>query len=228
VHSNRYTVLYAVGMTVAVAVVLSLAATGLRARQDANAARARRAAILGTVMEVDPAALEQDYAAYITERVFDYAGNEVREVSAFDLDIVREARKAPADRLYPVYQFEGLGRTHYVVPLQGGGLWGPISAYLALESDLDTIYGVNFDHEKETPGLGAEIATPVFERRFEGKRLFDDDGAFASVRVVKGGGNGENPHTVDALTGATITMNGVTEMFAEELALYQQIFEELQ
>jgi Na+-transporting NADH:ubiquinone oxidoreductase subunit C len=215
-------------MTVGVAVVLSLAATSLRARQEANAAQARRAAILGTVAEVDPVTLEEDYAAYITERVFDHEGNEMRGVSAFELDIVREARKVPADRLYPVYEFEGLGRANYVVPLQGGGLWGPISAYLALESDLNTIYGVRFDHEKETPGLGAEIATPAFENRFDGKRLFDGSGEFTSVRVVKGGGSGESPHTVDALTGATMTTNGVTEMFAEELALYQQIFEELE
>lgn len=226
-HSNRYTIVYAVGLTVAVAVSLALAATGLGPRQEANAAHARRIAILETVMAVDPLRVEEDYQAYITERVFDYEGNEADGVAAFDLDIVREARKTPEDRLYPVYQFERNGTIRFIVPMRGAGLWGPISAYLALDNDLATISGVSFDHEKETPGLGAEITTPAFENQFEGKRVVDEAGAFRPVEVVKAGRGGDGPHAVDGLTGATMTMNGVTAMFAEELALYQQVFEEL-
>jgi len=228
VHSNKYTVAYAVGITVAVAVMLSLAATGLRARQDANVAEARRSTILSTVMEVDPETLEADYQATITERVFDSTGTEVPGVDAFDLDILRESRKAPDQRRYPVYTFNRNGQTRFILPLHGAGLWGPISAYLAVESDLTTIYGVRFEHEKETPGLGAEITTDAFESQFEGKQLMAPNGALEGIRVVKGGASGDDEHAVDGLTGATMTMNGVTAMFRNELALYQDIFEELE
>jgi Na+-transporting NADH:ubiquinone oxidoreductase subunit C len=226
VHSNKYTVFYAVMMTVAVAVVLSLAASGLRTMQDANVARARRASILETVIDVNPETLEQDYNAYITERVFDYQGNAVDGVDAFDLDVAREARKAPEERLFPAYQFERQGQIRFIVPVQGAGLWGPISAYLALDSDFSTITGVRFDHEKETPGLGAEISTPSFESRFEGKQLYEG-GEFVSIRVVKAGADASGAHAVDGLTGATMTMNGVSAMLEDELMLYQSIFEEL-
>jgi Na+-transporting NADH:ubiquinone oxidoreductase subunit C len=227
VHSNRYTLLYALGLTVAVAVALALVATGLASRQEANAAFARRIAILETVMDVDAGTVEADYARYIRERVFDFQGNELSEVAAFDLEIAREARKPAGDRLYPLYEFERDGSSRVIVPLRGAGLWGPISAYLALEADLSTIAGVSFDHEKETPGLGAEINTAAFEGRFTGKRLFDGDGAFTSVRVVKAGLSESSPHEVDGLTGATMTMNGVTDMLEEELALYREIFREI-
>jgi Na+-transporting NADH:ubiquinone oxidoreductase subunit C len=227
VHSNKYTIIYAVGLTIAVAVSLSLASAGLRSRQDANIARAQRGAILETVMVVSPETLEEDYNAYVTEYVYEFAGNPRTDVTPFELDLVRESRKAPEERLYPVYVFERQGQTRFILPIQGTGLWGPINAYLALDSDLNTISGVSFDHQGETPGLGAEITTTDFEQRFQGKRLFADNGDFASIRVVKGGGTESDPHAVDGLTGATMTMNGVSAMFADELALYDRIFQEL-
>lgn len=225
-HSNKYTLLYALGLTVAVAVTLALASTGLAPRQEANVARARQIAILESVMDVDPETAEADYDAYITARVFDVEGNERADVDASDLDIVREARKPPEERLFPVYEFSFENRRNFIVPLRGAGLWGPIGAYLALDRDLDTIVGVSFDHEKETPGLGAEITTPAFEARFVGKKIFDDQGQFVSVRIVKAGQGDGGAHVVDGLTGATMTMNGVTNMFRDDLALYQTIFEE--
>jgi len=227
VHSNRYTVLYAVGVTTALAVVLSVVSTRLRPLREANAAGERRSSILATVMEVDPRTLAQDYNAYVTERVFDAKGREAPGVAAFDLDVVRESRKAPGDRLYPIFVFDRQGRINYIVPLHGAGLWGPISAYVALEADLSTIHGVVFHHDKETPGLGAEISTPAFQDRFKGKKLFSAPGEFKSVRVARGATSGGDPHAVDGLTGATMTMNGVTQMFKEEFALYRRIFQEL-
>lgn len=228
-YSNRYTLFYAVGVTTLVAVSLAVAASGLLPLQAANIARFKRIAILQGVMEVNPETLEQDYETYISEFVFDSEGNAVTDVSAFDVDVRKESKKEPGDRLYPIYVYQRSGETLYVVPASGAGLWGPISAYLALAEDLNTIHGVIFDHEKETPGLGAEITTPDFEDRFRGKQLFADDGTFASVEVLRGTGSDDDPrpHSVDGLTGATMTMNGVTRMFREELVLYEQIFRKL-
>ena len=226
-HSNRYTLMYALGLAVVVGAALAVASAGLGPRQQRNIAQAKRSAILETVMEVRPETLERDYETYITELVFDVDGNMVSDVRGFDIDVERESKKDPADRNFPVYVYQDELRTHYIVPLQGTGLWGPISAYVALESDLDTVYSVVFEHEKETPGLGAEISGQSFEGQFKGKKLFADDGAFESIRVLKGTGNDteERPHAVDGLTGATMTTNGVNRMLSEEIGLHIRILE---
>ena len=227
-YSNRYTLAYATGVTVTVAVVLALASSSLRGLQAANARRAQQIAILQTVMDdVNPETLEADYAAYVDERVLDYAGREVDGVAPVDVDVRAEFRKAPEERLFPVFVYERDGGARFIVPIEGNGLWGGINAFLALDADLDTIAGIVFDHETETPGLGAEIATAEFQDRFRGKRLFADGGEFASVEVLKGSGNdvAGDPHRVDGLTGATMTTRGVTDMFRDELSLYNNVFE---
>ena len=78
-------------------------------------------------------------------------------------------------------------------------MWGPLYGYVSLRSDLNTIYGVNFDHKGETPGLGAEINTTAFESMFIGKKLFDN-GQFVSVKLVKGGAKADDVHGVDAVS----------------------------
>ena len=93
-HSNKYTFLYAIGFTTLVAVLLALAATGLRPRQQANEAQAKRQAILQSVMDVNNETLEEDYDKYITEVVVDAEGNEVEGIRAFDLDVRKESEKA--------------------------------------------------------------------------------------------------------------------------------------
>lgn len=228
-HSNRYTFIYAVVFTTILAVVLAVTATSLAPRQAANEARAKKQAILGSVMEVNDESIESDYEQYIQEIVIRNDGNEVADIEAFDINITKESKKAESERLLPIYVFENGGEKKYIVPMQGSGLWGPISAYLALEEDLNTISGVVFDHQGETPGLGAEITTTVFQDQYVGKQLFDNTGNFASVKVLKGTGNeiDGNPHEVDGLAGATITINGVTDMFSEELEYYTSFFKKL-
>ena len=228
-HSNRYTFIYALVFTTILAVVLAVTATSLAPLQAANEARAKKQAILASVMEVNEETLESDYEQYIQEIVIRNDGNEVTDVAAFDINITKESKKAESERLLPIYVFENGGEKKYIVPMQGSGLWGPISAYLALEDDLNTISGVVFDHQGETPGLGAEITTADFQDQYVGKQLFDNTGNFASVRVLKGTGNeiDGKPHQVDGLAGATITINGVTDMFSEELNYYTSFFKKI-
>jgi Na+-transporting NADH:ubiquinone oxidoreductase subunit C len=226
VHSNRYTLLYAAGVTGAVATLLAVAVTGLRPLQEENARQAKRRTILETVMDVSPETLREDYEAFIRERVFDADGREASGADAFSIDLGAEAKKAPDARLYPLYVYRREGRTRYIVPVRGAGLWGPIEAYLAIDADRNTIRGAVFSHEKETPGLGAEIAESFFGKRFEGKKLFSAEGGFRAVTVRRGGAGGGNddPHAVDGLTGATMTINGVNRMLRQGLAVYAQIF----
>jgi len=225
VHSNSYTLRYAILFTALVAVLLAVAASGLRPMQERNIAQAKRAAILQSVMEVDPVTLEDDYNTFITERVYNIDGSVKDGVSAFELDIKKEMKVSDEDRNFPIYEFRRDGQIRYIIPLQGKGLWGPISAFLALDGDLNTISGVVFEHEKETPGLGAEINTSSFEDQWQGKQLFGDAGEFVSVRALKGSGNDIQGklHEVDGLTGATMTLNGVNTMMSDELARYKEI-----
>ena len=100
------------------------------------------------------------------------------------------------------------------------GLWGPISGYIALNEDKATVYGVYFNHESETAGLGAEIKdNAAWQAKFQGKKLFagDNDKAIA-LGVEK---KVDDPATqVDAVTGATLTSNGVRDMLHEGLSKY--------
>jgi len=225
VHSNSYTLRYAIFFTAGVAIILALAASSLRPLQQQNIAQAKRASILQSVMTVNTETLEQDYNTFITERVFGIDGQEKAGESAFTLDLKKEMKQADDIRRFPLYVFNKDGQTRYIIPLQGKGLWGPISAFLALDADLNTISGVIFEHEKETPGLGAEINTTQFEEQFQGKQIFTETGEFASVRVLKGSGNdvSGNAHLADGLTGATMTTNGVNKMLSEEVERYKKI-----
>ncbi len=228
-HSNNYTLAYAAGLTVLVGATLAVAVTGLKPRQEQNALLANRRAILQTVIQADPQTLEQDYQSYVTERVFDSEGNEVEDVAAAELSLKEESRKPGDEQRLPLFVYRRDGNVKYIIPMQGAGLWGPIGAYLALEEDLATISGVSFSHEKETPGLGAEIDTPEFEDRYKGKKIYGDDGTLEPVAVLRGAGNDTDgrPHAVDGLTGATMTLNGVTQMFRQELTRYAKVFSKL-
>ncbi len=128
------------------------------------------------------------------------------------------------DRKLPVYECLKEGETYYVLPLRGKGLWGPVWGYIAVKSDMNTVYGAVFDHKSETPGLGAEINQSWFQADFEGKQLFKD-GEFQSIEVVKGGADPNDKYGVDAISGGTITSKGVQDMIYDCLISYKIFFE---
>lgn len=113
-----------------------------------------------------------------------------------------------------------------MVPLRGAGLWNAIWGYISLEEDLNTVKGISLDHAGETPGLGAEITQGWFKERFEGEKIQDQSGEIVGVNVQKGyaGGNDKNDNAVDAISGATITGDGVTAMISERLQHYKPYF----
>jgi len=125
----------------------------------------------------------------------------------------------------PVFVFTADDSTHkYIIPLRGKGLWGPIWGYLALYDDFNTIYGAIFAHEKETPGLGAEINQKFFQVQYIDKKIMDERGNLVSVKVVKGGAKPDDPHAVDAISGGTITSTGVQAMMKDCLGNYEYYF----
>ena len=122
--------------------------------------------------------------------------------------------------LLPVYICQKENKEYHVFALRGKGLWGPIWGYISLTDDFNTVYGAYFDHKSETPGLGAEIKTALFQKQFRNKRLYDENNRFVSVKVLKGGDSEGNPHGVDAISGGTITSKGVEKMLDDWLSQY--------
>ena len=130
-----------------------------------------------------------------------------------------EKEKLMAELKLPVFVCRTAdGKEVSILSCYGPGLWGPIWGYVSLEDDFRTVYGALFDHQSETPGLGAEIVTNKFRDQFKGKEIFKDDN-LVSVKVVKGGAK-DKQHEVDALSGATITSTAVQSMIMNWLQYY--------
>ena len=106
--------------------------------------------------------------------------------------------------------------------MRGTGLWGPIWGYIALNDDMSTIYGATFDHQGETPGLGAEIKTAKFQEAFKNKTIFNEDNQLVSIIVAKAGENAPARHRVDAISGGTITSKGLQKMLLDDLTCYSE------
>jgi Na+-transporting NADH:ubiquinone oxidoreductase subunit C len=236
--SNTYIFTFSLVMVVIVAVVLSFVAMQLKPRQQLNQEIERKSDILRSVGEAEESADVKDYNAYIEQEfekyitdsyVVNYEGEEVPDADAFEitLGLKVQADRDATERLYPVFVYTGESGNHrYIVPVRGKGLWGPIWGYVAFEPDLNTIFGVIYDHAKETPGLGADINTSWFEEKFEGKKIFNEEGEFVSVTVGKGIDVSTNPHGVDAISGGTITSVGLSDMLEDFFGGYVNHFKE--
>nr|WP_245189483.1 NADH:ubiquinone reductase (Na(+)-transporting) subunit C [Lunatimonas salinarum] len=200
--------------------------------------------ILGAVVSSDEIRkmkaeeIDAFYESRISSKVVNIKGDEVTEqdgvaVTAESVDVGRNYKKAPEDRLYPVFIFHKEGNQDaaeaYILPVYGAGLWDNIWGYVALQTDLNTIEGVTFAHAGETPGLGARITSGDVQARFEGKKVFDEGGNLASVAMQKGEGKdySGDPHKVDGLSGATITAVGVNNMLQAYLGHYKAYLEKV-
>lgn len=226
-HSNKYIILYSTVMVVLVAVSLTFIAMGLKSRQEDNIRIEKMQNILASVhVEASVKDAIQAYEKYITHTLtVNSKGVEISGVDAFTVDLALELKKPVEQQQLPIFIAtleDGLNYT--IVPVRGKGLWGPIWGYIALKNDFNTIYGVVFDHKGETPGLGAEINTDFFEKPFENKQIFDAQGTFVSIGVIKGGVKEGDLHNVDAISGGTITSKGLEAMLKDCLKNYEEYF----
>ncbi len=248
-NSNGYTFFFAIAMVVVVGTALAVTSQSLKPAQQKNLATKKMMDILGAI-KVDATRdnAPQLFEQYVTRRVaVNYSGTEVSSANGaidaldkedpFNIDvqkdyrtyvkkIVKEFGKNPdalgkalteAPVNYPVFECVKDGKKLFVCPMVGTGLWGPIWGYVALEEDFVTIYGAKFDHKTETPGLGAEINTAFFQDKFEGQKLNTDGG---EVFAVLKGGAPTDQHSVDGITGGTITSKGVGEMINRTMPVY--------
>ncbi len=222
-NSNTYTFLYAAIMVILVASVLASVSMALKPRQKRNFEIEKKKNILASVnIESDASNAEEIYAEKIVdEYVVNDKGDKI-EGDAFNTDLKKERAKPADEMALPVFEFETDEGKKYVLPLRGAGLWGPIWGFVSLDDDMNTIYGANFDHEGETPGLGAEISTTKFEQEFIGKKLFDNTGKLVSILVAKVGEVAPEEHKVDGISGGTITSKGLEKMLLDDFTNYQE------
>ncbi len=229
-NSNSYIFIYASVLVIIVAAVLSTTATILKDRQLQNVKNEKMQAILASAnIESTSKNAEEYYNKFITEEwVINQAGEivdlykagvfEKGSNRAFYMNLKAELFKKSKGEAFlsPLFVCQVDGESFFIIPLLGKGLWGPIWGNIAMKSDLRTVKGVVFDHKGETPGLGAEIIFTSFTDQFVGKTLFDDQGNFTSISVVKGGivtlAPEKQIHGVDAISGGTITSMGVNDM----------------
>jgi Na+-transporting NADH:ubiquinone oxidoreductase subunit C len=220
--SNRYIFIFSIVMVVIVAALLSLAATLLQPAQERNLEIEKKRSMLESIrIPATKADAVELYNKYVKESfVLNVKGEPVEDVDAFTVVLKNEQRKPLEEQYLPVFRAEpDDGERVIILPVEGKGLWGPIWGYISLRSDLNTIYGVTFDHKGETPGLGAEINTTAFESMFRDKKLFEED-TFVSVQVHKGGADPSDVHGVDAISGGTITSKGLEKMLLDCLKKY--------
>ena len=232
--SNLYTFLFATLMVLVVATVLAYTSQSLKGLQNENIRKEKMQNILSTIgINVTRDESEQLYKEYIIEELaLKIDGSVNSKINPFsDIVLAKEIKKDYKDQHFPLYIAEIDSEKYYIIELRGVGLWDAIWGYMSLKNDLKTIKGVSFDHKGETAGLGAEITKDWFKEMFVDEKVFDDMGELTGITVLKGNNDPNNQdkedHEVDAISGSTITGDGVTNMIKERLNNYLPYFEKL-
>lgn len=230
-QGNTYTVIYSVVLVLVVGVVLSLVYQALRPTQEDNIANDTKKQILAAarIVPVPGQSVSELYEQHIIKSyIVNSEGKEVdSSTPAFSVNVAAQVKLPDSERELPVYECKTPDGVKYILPVYGAGLWGPIWGYLAFDDNGNTIYGAYFAHQGETPGLGAEIEKPAFSNQFDGKKIFNQNGDFTSIAVVKAGQTPASGDYVNAVSGGTITSQGVQKMLANSLEPYSAFLKKL-
>lgn len=242
-EKNSYTVLFAIGMVLVVGSLLAFLAMTLKPTITENERLEKQQNILyamginnndgpGSVDFIPTTEVTDVFNKYITKQLV-VQGDDVQEdPEAYLIDVKKEGDKAEDPsytRRLPLFVGEKDGKSIYVVPIRGKGLWDAIWGYIALDKNM-VVQGVFFDHKAETPGLGSNIKERFFMDDFEGEQTMDN-GDFVGINVAKGNSdplnNVKDDNEIDAIAGATITGDGVTAMIKKDLRMYLPYFKSL-
>lgn len=228
--AKKETVGKTVGVVVAVcfvcSIVVSTAAVGLRSLQETNAALDKKSNILSAAGLLDEATDKSQIAALydslVEEKFIELSSGQYVEKPSVDFDMYKAAKteefgvavgksnvgfkqRSSIATVYHIKDETGTV-TRIILPVHGSGLWDLMYGFLALDNDGHTIRELIYYQHKETPGLGAEILNPAWQDKWDGKQLFKN--GEVAISVDKNVGN-DNLYAVDALSGATLTSNGV-------------------
>jgi Na+-transporting NADH:ubiquinone oxidoreductase subunit C len=227
--------IYTIVLTVVIGGLLSVLYNALKPMHDKNAEKARKEAILAAIPEQgteDPLArfdtrikvlaVRADGTSFDESKLGELNSMPGRKLVQYtklsDLDLSQEDKLKEADRVYPFYEYTANNNEKmYILSIRGNGLWDKIWGNIAVKADMNTIAGVYFGHKGETPGLGAEIKDNAkFKALFTDKTIFQN-GEYKPVLVKK---KNVTANDVQAISGATVTSDGVTEMIQRGLAYY--------
>lgn len=242
-ESNIYTILFAIGMVVVVGAMLAGIASVLRPKIDENKRIEKQQNILyamgvheneeGSVAFIEDAEVGEEFSKYITSQLVITNDTDAKENDqAYLIDVKKEQTSAKEgnERQLPLFVGEKDGKTFYIAPIRGKGLWDAVWAYVAMDENM-VVQGAYFDHKGETAGLGANIKERFFMDDFIGEHLLDNSGNFVGIAISKSNGDPLNEdktdNEVDAIAGATITGDGVAAMLRSELKLYVPYFKTL-
>jgi Na+-transporting NADH:ubiquinone oxidoreductase subunit C len=214
-------------ITIVASLLLTLAATQLKERQDFNIEVDKKKNILKSI-GLDVAAMQantiiEEYKNKIQDVVLKQNGDRVNHISSEDLESVENKSTGQLSYFYENHEYLPAYLASepqaFIFPVSGKGLWSTLYGYLALDMDLNTVKGITFYKHGETPGLGGEIEKKWFQDNFIGKKIFDNSGNLKSITVVKGKAV-DDKHEVDGISGATITSRGVTDFLKRDLQRY--------
>ncbi|HCM78089.1 MAG TPA: NADH:ubiquinone reductase (Na(+)-transporting) subunit C [Cytophagales bacterium] len=239
-QSNTYIIIFTLITTVFVGGTLAVTSILLGPRQALSIEYDTKSQILGAVMNIT----EKDdvlgiYDNRIKSLVVNYQGEEVKTdakgqpLVAEKVDVAKNYKLKPEERLFPVFKYVSAEDPNkidaFILPVYGNGLWDRIWGFMALDNQLETVKGISFGHKAETPGLGARISDdPIISQRYEGKKIYNEQGKLVSVDMVKGEkGEPLDAHHVDGMSGATMTGNGVNKMLMEYLNCYESYFKKV-
>ncbi len=228
--SIKKTLFVVIALSLVCSVVVSAAAVLLRDRQQANVILDKQKNIVAVAgLEDKQGSVPELFEQYIEARLVDFdSGNFVegdtqqydqRKAAkdpqqsvrlSKDQDDAKIRRRANTGLVYLVK--DGGHVSKVILPMHGNGLWSVMYAFVAVETDGNTVSGITYYEHGETPGLGGEIENPRWRAKFVGKKLFDTDGKPA-LKVYKGVAPEGREHGVDGLSGATLTANGVQYTF---------------
>lgn len=233
--SIKKTLLVVITLSLVCSIIVSVAAVGLRDRQKQNALLDKQVKILEVAgIDMGKGKVADLYAKYIEPKLLNFetgefvdttpegvtaanydqrAASKVKGKSvklSADEDKAQIGRRAKLGVIYLVKDGNKVGRV--ILPIHGKGLWSVMYAFVAVKTDGDTVDGIIYYEQGETPGLGGEVENPSWREKFVGKKLYDEHHKPA-IKIVKGGAAPESTHQVDGLSGATLTSNGVQHQF---------------
>ena len=223
--SNAYTIGYSVVIVVIVAFLLAFVSSALKPQQDENVALDKKKQILASlnIRDIDGDEAAATYnKVVVADKIIDRNGKSIAPGTQGGTDAGFKCTSADTKKgRLALYECNVDGQTKYVIPVYGMGLWGGINGYIAINADKQTVYGAYFNHESETAGLGAEIKdSRVWQDQFKGKHVFAEGKDGVALSVVKKNEKTDPSTQCDAVTGATLTCNGVSDMLKNCLGEY--------
>lgn len=229
-NSNLYTIVYSAILVIIVAFLLAFVFQALKDRQQANVALDKKKQILNSlnIRDLDDEAAANKFKEVVlSDDIVDVKGElqpkDTKDNESFGFKLNSADYK---EGKLAIFECNVDGETKYVIPVYGAGLWGPISGYIALNDDCETVFGAYFDHEGETAGLGAEIKDDrSWQEKFKEKKLFTPESDQVALSVEKK--VTDATCQVEAVTGATLTSNGVRDMLQEGIAKYVEYFKKI-